>query len=317
MIVVSELLAPPGPALLEASGRPVTLDATLWKDDERLQAALRDAEALIVRNQTRVTAQLLDAAPKLRVIGRLGVGLDNIDLAAARTRSITVTAARNANAIAVAEYVLAAMLHIARDLAVADASVHAGEWDRIHFGGTELYGRTLGLIGVGEIGRRVASRAQAFGMNVVGYDPLVGPYDFAPAEQAIGLLSLDELLAISDVISLHVPLIGATRHLINAEQLAKMRPHTVLINTARGGIVDEAALLDALAAGRLYRAVLDVREVEPSPKDDPLCSCDAVILTPHIAGLTAQAQERTSRLVIADVLRVLNGERAIGAVGDV
>lgn len=314
MIVVSELLAPPGPELLETSGLPVALDSTLWNNPTRLQALLAEAEALIVRNQTRVTAQLLDAAPRLRVIGRLGVGLDNIDLAAARKRNVIVTAARNANAIAVAEYVLAAMLYSARDLAAANTSVRAGEWDRVHFGGTELWGCTVGLIGVGEIGRRVAKRAQAFGMNVIGYDPLIGPYDFAPAEQHITLLPLEEVLARADIVILHVPLIPTTHHLINAERLAQMRPHAVLINTARGGIVDEQALLDALNVGRLRQAFLDVREIEPSPPDDPLRSCNAAMLTPHIAGLTAEAQERTSRLVVSDVLRVLAGGRAIGAV---
>jgi D-3-phosphoglycerate dehydrogenase len=314
MIVVTEMLAPPGPALLEASGRPVTLDPTLWRDPVRLHTLLKEAQALIVRNQTRVSAEVLDTAPGLKVVGRLGVGLDNIDLEAARARSITVTAARNANAIAVAEYVLAAMLHIARNFAAADASVRAGEWDRTRFGGTELWGRTLGLVGVGEIGRRVAKRAQAFGMTVIGYDPLVGPYDFAPAEQEIALFPLDEVLAGSDVVSLHVPLLPTTRYLINAQRLAKMRPHAVLINTSRGGIIDERALLDALTNGHLYRAVLDVSEVEPVPMESPLRSSEAVILTPHVAGLTVEAQERTSRLVISDVLRVLNGERAIGAV---
>lgn len=314
MIVVTELLSPPGPALLAASGQRIITDAHLWRDTERLLAIIHDAEALIVRNQTQVTAQLLDAAPRLRVIGRMGVGLDNIDLVAARTHHVAVTAARNANAIAVAEYVLAAMLQVTRNLSAADASVRAGEWNRIHFGGTELWGHTLGLIGVGEIGRRVATRAQAFGMHVVGYDPLVGPYDFAPAEQGITLLALDEVLAQADVLSLHVPLLPTTRHLINAERLARMQPHAMLINTSRGGIIDETALLHALNTGQLYRAVLDVREVEPPPQDDPLRSCDAVLLTPHVAGLTAEAQERTAHLVIADVLRVLAGERAIGAV---
>jgi D-3-phosphoglycerate dehydrogenase len=314
MIVVSEMLAPPGPELLAASGRRVEHDPTLWREPARLQALLAEAEALLVRNQTNVTEQLLHSAPRLRVVGRLGVGLDNIDLVAARARGITVTAARNANAIAVAEYVLAAMLHIARNFTAADASVRVGEWDRASFGGTELWGHTLGLVGVGEIGRRVARRAQAFGMNVVGYDPLVGPYDYALAEQKITLLPLDELLASSDVVSLHVPLLPTTRHLINAERLAKMRPQAVLINTSRGGVVDEAALIDALNGGHLYRAVLDVCEIEPLPLESPLRTCEGIILTPHVAGLTAQAQERASRLVISDVLRVLNGERAIGAV---
>lgn len=314
MIVVSEMLARPGPELLADSGQTVKIDPTLWRDTSRLYALLEEAEALIVRNQTQVNAQLLEAAPRLLVVGRLGVGLDNIDLAAARTRGITVTAGRNANAVAVAEYVLAAMLHSARDLAAANASVRAGGWDRAHFGGTELWGRTLGLIGVGEIGRRVAKRAQAFGMTVIGHDPQVGPYDFAPIEQDISLLPLDDVLARADVISLHVPLIPSTRHLINTERLAKMQSHAILINTSRGGIIDEAALLDALTTGRLRHAVLDVREVEPPPEDDPLRSCDAALLTPHIAGLTAEAQERVVRLVINDVLHVLAGEKAIGVV---
>jgi D-3-phosphoglycerate dehydrogenase len=314
MIVVTEMLAPPGPELLAASGRPVKHEPTLWRDPARLRTLLGEAEALVVRNQTRVTRELLDAAPRLRVVGRLGVGLDNIDLVAARTHGVTVTAARNANAIAVAEYVMAAMLHIARNFAAADASVRAGEWDRVQFGGSELWGRTLGLVGVGEIGRRVAKRARAFGMSVIGYDPLLGPYDYAPAEQEITLLPLDEVLDRSDVVSLHVPLLPATHHLINADRLSQMRQHAVLINTSRGGIIDETALLDALTGGHLYRAVLDVSEVEPLPAESPLRSCESVILTPHVAGLTAQAQERTSRLVISDVLRVLSGERAIGAV---
>ncbi|HLL79029.1 MAG TPA: NAD(P)-dependent oxidoreductase, partial [Ktedonobacteraceae bacterium] len=228
MIIVTEMLAPPGPELLEASGKPVHLDPELWSNSARLRALLAEAEALIVRNQTRVTSELLSAAPRLRVIGRLGVGLDNIDLAATRERGITVTAARNANAIAVAEYVMAAMLHIARDFAAANASVRAGTWDRVRFGGNELWGRTLGLVGVGEIGRRVAKRAQSFGMTVIGYDPLVGPYDFAPMEQEIALVSLDELLARADAVSLHVPLLPATRYLINAERLAQMQAHAIL-----------------------------------------------------------------------------------------
>ncbi len=314
MIIVSEFVIPSGSDLLVASGRTVISEPTLWRETERLQQLMAEAEALIVRNQTQVTAQLLEQAPRLRVIGRLGVGLDNIDLTAARQRGIVVTAGRNANAIAVAEYVMAAMLHDARNMAAADASARTGAWDRQHFGGFELWGRTLGLIGVGEIGRRVAKRAQAFGMQTIGYDPLVGPYDFAPGEQDIALLSLDEVLARADVISLHVPLIPATRHLINAERLHLMRPSAILINSARGGIIDEVALLDALTSGRLRRAVLDVREVEPPPADDPLRTCPAVILTPHVAGLTTEAQDRTARLVITDVLQVLVGGKAIGAV---
>ena len=314
LIVASEFLPSPGPELLATSGHEVISEPTLWRDSTRLYAALANAAALLVRNQTQVNAQLMQAAPHLRVIGRLGVGLDNIDIPEARKRGIVITAGRNANAIAVAEYVMAAMLHHARDLAAADRSVRAGKWDRQRFGGFELYGRTLGLIGVGEIGRRVAKRAQAFGMQVIGYDPLVGPYDYAPAEQSITLLPLDDVLTRADVISLHVPLIPQTHYLINAETLAKMRPNALLINSSRGGIIDEAALLDALNAGQLQRAVLDVREVEPSPADDPLRTCEAVILTPHVAGLTLEAQTRISQIVVSDALQVLAGGKAIGAI---
>lgn len=314
MIVVSEFLAAPGPELLAASGRPVVSDPALWRDADRLRAAVGQAEALIVRNQTRVDADLLAAGPGLRVVGRLGVGLDNIDLAAAKARGIVVTAARNANATAVAEYVLAAMLGRARDLAGADASVRAGDWDRQRFTGTELFGKTLGLVGVGEIGRRVARRAAAFGMRLVGFDPLLGPYDAALAEDGIALMPLDDLLAQAHFVSLHVPLIPATRNLLDARRLALMAPGAVLINSARGGIVDETALLAALEAGRPGHAILDVRPTEPPARDDPLLASPHVTLTPHIAGVTAEAQDRTSRLVVADVMRVLAGERAMGAV---
>lgn len=314
MIVVSEFLASPGPELLAASGLPVVSDPDLWQDRDRLRAAIAGARALIVRNQTQVDADLLAAAPDLQVVGRLGVGLDNIDLATAKSRGVTITAGRNANAIAVAEYVMSAMLHLARDLRAADASVRTGQWDRTTFTGTEIWGKTLGLVGIGEIGRRVARRAQAFGMAVIGYDPLLGPYDYPLAEEAIALVALDEVLRRADVVSIHVPLIPATRQLINAERLALMRPTAILINTSRGGVIDEAALLAALNLGRPGRAVLDVRATEPPPADDPLRQSGRVLLTPHIAGLTDGAQDRTSRLVVADVLRVLNGESAIGKV---
>ncbi len=314
MIVVSEMLAAPGPELLQASGLETLLDVELWRDREQLRAQLRTATALIVRNQTQVDAALLASAPQLRVVGRLGVGLDNIDLAAAKAQGVVVTAGRNANATAVAEYVIAALLHVFREIGAADASTNAGGWERVRFGGMELSGKTLGLIGAGEIGRRVAVRARAFGMRVVAYDPLVGPYDFAPTEQQVELLPFDDVLRASDCLSLHVPLLPATHHLINSAALARMRPSAVLVNTSRGGIVDEQALLAALAAGTIRHAILDVRETEPPDVHDPLLRLSHLTLTPHVAGLTAEAQERTSRLVVSDVLRVLAGERAIGTV---
>ncbi len=314
MIIVSEFIAEPGPAMLQASGLETVVDPQLWQRRENLFQLLQLAEALIIRNQTKADEQLLAAAPNLKVIGRLGVGLDNIDLAAAAKHGVAVTAARNANAAAVAEYVFAAMLHFARPLFMMDNSVRAGGWEREKYTTSELAGTTLGLIGVGEIGRRVAARAKAFSMRVVAYDPFIGPYDAAVAEDHAELLSLDELARRADYLSVHTPLSAATRHMINADFFQHVKPEAVLINTSRGPVIDEAALLAALQAEKLRGAALDVRETEPPAVGDALANHPRVCSTPHIAGLTAEAQERTSLLVVADVLRVLRGERAIGAV---
>ncbi|GIV83197.1 MAG: hypothetical protein KatS3mg052_0204 [Candidatus Roseilinea sp.] len=292
-----------------------TYDPQLWRDRARLLAQLVDCTALIVRNQTRVDAALLAHAPRLRVVGRLGVGLDNLDLEALRARGITVVTGGNANAIAVAEYTLAAMLTLARRLPAADHHTKGGGWDRAAFGaGCELHGKMLGLIGLGDIGARVARRALAFGMRVAAHDPLITPHHFAAAELGVTLAPLDHLLSESDFISLHVPLLPTTRHLINADRLARMKPTAVLINTSRGGIVDEAALEDALRAGRLGGAALDVRAQEPPEQPDPLAEFENVLLTPHIAGLTAESQARVCMAVAEDVMRVLRGEKPVFAV---
>ncbi len=314
MIIVSEFIADPGPAMLQASGRENIIDPGLWQRRENLLQLLQSAEALIIRNQTKADEQLFSAAPRLKVLGRLGVGLDNIDLAAAAKHGVAVTSARNANAIAVAEYVFAAMTHFARPLYKMDGSVRAGGWEREIYTTVELAGKTLGLIGVGEIGRRVAARAKAFSMQVLAYDPFIGPYDAAVAEDHAELLSLEEVARRSDYLSVHTPLTAATRHMINADILQLVKPEAVLINTSRGPVIDEAALLAALQSEKLRGAALDVRESEPPAMGDALANHPRVCSTPHIAGLTAEAQERTSLLVVADVLRVLRGERAIGAV---
>lgn len=313
MFLITEWM-PVGVDRLAAAG--VTIyDPELWRDRARLSAQLANCTALIVRNQTRVDAALLANAPQLRVVGRLGVGLDNLDLDALRTRGITVVTGGNANAIAVAEYTLAAMLTLARRLPAADQHTKGGGWDRAAFGaGFELHGKTLGLIGLGDIGARVARRALAFGMRVVAHDPLITPQHFAAAELGVALMPLDDLLGESDFISLHVPLLPTTRHLIHAERLARMKPTAALINTSRGGIVDEAALVEALRAGRLGGAALDVRAHEPPEQPDPLAQFENVLLTPHIAGLTAESQARVCQAVAEDVLRVLRGERPLFAV---
>lgn len=306
-IVITEFIWAGVLEMLAASGEVIAAD-DLWRREVELRSLLAEADALIVRNQTRVDARLLEAAPRLKVIGRLGVGLDNIDLAAARAGGVQVVFARSANAIAVAEYVFAAIFAVSRRLVEASAATRAGGWDRKAFTGSELYGKTLGIVGLGDIGSRLALRARAFGMRTIATDPQVTPAAFAPAELGVELLSLEELLSAADYVSLHLPLLPATARLLNGERLAMMRPTAWLINTARGGVIDETALAEALRTGRPAGAVLDVRAKEPPGETDPLAGLPNLILTPHVAGLTDEAQIRTAQMVAEDVLRVLSGE---------
>ena len=312
-IVVTELMWPAGLGLLRTSG-PTLYDDRLFRLRPRLLSHLEDCQALVVRNQTQVDQELLAAAPALKVVGRLGVGLDNLDLVTLGQRAIVVVSAGNANATSVAEYALAAMLVLARRLISADASTRAGAWDRAGHTGTELHGKTLGLIGLGDVGARVARRASALGMRLLAFDPALTPTHLAAAEFGVQLLPLEDVLRQSDFISLHVPLTQATRHLMNRASLALVRPTAYLINTSRGGVVDEAALAAALRDRRLAGAALDVREIEPPGADDPLAGLENVLLTPHVAGLTQEAQDRTCTAVAQDVLRVLDGQPPVFAV---
>lgn len=305
-VVISELIWPPSLERLRAAAELVYAD-DLWRRPDELRAQLAGAGALIVRNQTRVTDELLAAAPGLKVVGRLGVGLDNIDLAAARARGVQVVFARSSNAVAVAEYVFAAMFAAARRLAEATADTRAGGWDRQRFTGGELYGKTLGIVGLGDIGGRLARRAQAFGMRTIAADPQVNESSLVVAEFGVRLVPLETLLAEADFVSLHVPLVPATKQLMNAERLALMKPDAWLINTARGGVIDEEALAAALRAGRPAGAALDVRASEPPGPGDPLAALPNVILSPHTAGITTESNQRTATMVVDDVLRVLRG----------
>lgn len=302
-IVITEMMDPQGLALLEKAGE-VVYDPGLWDQPDALIASIATAEALIVRNQTRVTDELLGEAKMLRVIGRLGVGLDNIDVAAAKRRHIEVVAALGANAIAVAEFVLAYCFSQSRQLVAVDQDVRQGHWNRT-LGGFELYGKTLGIVGLGDIGQRLALRARALGLSVLASDPVRLPTHWTVMEGQVHLVDLQSLLRESDFVSLHVPLAPQTRHLIGREALAQMKSSAYLINTARGGIVDENALLEAIRSHTIQGALLDVREVEPSLANDPLLSEPRIMLTPHISGLTQEAGVRTALLVADDVLRVL------------
>lgn len=310
-IVITEINWPIGMELLAAKGWEVVYDPGLWQDRERLKAELKAADAVIVRNQTRLDAELLDGEHRLKVIGRLGVGLDNIDLQTAAAKGIPVVYGKNANAASVAEYVIAAIFAFSRLLREASGDVKAGGWNRKTFTGAEVYGKTLGLVGVGEIGHRVAVRAKALGLKTIGYDPFVAPCDFPAAESGIELVSYDRVVAESDFISLHVPLTPGTRNLLGLESFRRMKKSAIVINSARGGIVNEADLVEALRTGLIGGAVLDVLDREPPAADHPLLRADNCLITPHIAGLTEESQVRTAAMVSTEVIRELEGRPSL------
>ncbi|MEO0386143.1 MAG: NAD(P)-dependent oxidoreductase [Pseudomonadota bacterium] len=295
-----------------AVDRLATGDATLYAPDlaDRqgdIPALLATAEALIVRNRTQVTAALLDAAPGLRVVGRLGVGLDNIDQDACRARDVAVIPATGANDDAVAEYVITAALILLRGAWHDSAAVAAGHWPRQRLIGRELGGKRLGLLGFGAIARKTARLGQALGMAVTAHDPFLTPGD--PAWGSVRSVDIETLFATADVLSLHVPLSAETRHVVDAARLSQMPDGSVLINAARGGVVDETALAAALGKGRPSGAALDVFEEEPlSAGAGARFEGLNVLLTPHIAGVTAESNVRVSDKIADDVLAVLNGQ---------
>jgi D-3-phosphoglycerate dehydrogenase len=281
----------------------------LWKDADALARDIPEAQALIVRNQTRVDADLLGRANRLQVVARAGVGLDNIDVETASAAGIVVTWTPEQNAVSVAELTLGLFVALARRIPAADLHTKAGQWNRQAFHGIELAGKTLGVVGFGRIGFLVAMRARAFGMRVLAHDTWIGPDAVTLTETGARLTDLDELLRQSDFVSVHLPSTPQTRGLFNAERFAMMKPQAFFVNAARGDLVDETALADALQASRLAGAALDVRAVEP-PGDSPLHAMDCVILTPHIAAFTEEAQVRVVAAVCADVASVLRGEPA-------
>lgn len=300
-IVISEFM---DDAAVEAlrPGHEVVYDPTLVDRPADLAKAARRAAALIVRNRTQVRGDLLAAAADLRVIGRLGVGLDNIDTDACADRDITVIPAIGANAAAVAEYVIAALFTLFRPAPLATDRTLAGAWPRTELIGREVAGKTLGLVGYGSIARKVADRAAALGMSVLAFDSHLSRDDPSWQVHHARPADLDTVLSESDAISLHVPLTDTTRHLIDADAITRMKPQAVVINTARGGVVDDTALAAALRDGRLAGAALDVFETEPLPADNVLTDCPNLIATPHIAGVTVESNQRVSAL-IADKIR--------------
>ncbi|MCY4620320.1 MAG: hydroxyacid dehydrogenase [bacterium] len=290
--------------VVEAAGEPRS----------HLMDLLSDAEGLVVRSGTRVDRELMEAAPRLRVVGRAGVGVDNIDLDEATRRGILVANAPLANSISAAEHAFGLMLAQARNIARADATIRAGRWDRATFRGVELHGKVLGLVGLGRIGTLVAQRALAFGMSVLAYDPYITADQ---ARQAGGeLRDLDSLLADSDFISLHLPRTPETENLLDAAAFAKIKPGVRIVNASRGGIIDEEALAAAIRSGQVAGAALDVFASEPLV-GGPLVELPEVVLTPHLGASTGEAQDKAGLHVAESVVAGLMGEPVPAAVNRV
>ena len=307
-ILVAEQLAKQGLEILRAHHE---VDEKIGLTPEELASIIGDYDALLVRSQVKVTANILAHATRLVVIGRAGVGVDNVDLEAATKAGVVVVNAPTGNTVSAAEQTIALMLALARKTAAADASMRRGEWKRSAFTGVELRGRTLGIVGLGKIGQAVAQRARGLEMQVIGFDP------FITAEQAalhgVTLVDMDAIIEKSDVITVHVPLNKATRGVIGPQQIDRLKPGVMLINVARGGVYDEAAVAQALADGKIAGAAFDVYEKEP-PVDSPLLTAPNTVLTPHLGALTAEAQVRVAEEACEQVIDVLAGRSARYAV---
>lgn len=288
----------------------VEFDDHLWQNRDLLKEKLKTTKALIVRNQTKVNRDLIDAAPELKIIARAGAGLDNVDTQYAHEKGIVVCYTPDANSLSVAELAIGLMLSLVRKIPEARQDTLTGGWNRIKFTGSELNGKTLGLIGMGRIGTMTATRARAFGMNIIAADPYLSA-DAPQLKQVDGkLVSLDELLSQADVVSCHSPLTPDTRGLLTYQHFCLMKSDAFFINTSRGELVDESGLTQALLEHKLAGAALDVRETEP-PNQCSLNQMENVILTPHIAAFTIEAQERVVDSVCEDVRLVLSGNEAI------
>ncbi|BAA30493.1 307aa long hypothetical phosphoglycerate dehydrogenase [Pyrococcus horikoshii OT3] len=276
-----------------------------YPDEDRLVELVKDVEAIIVRSKPKVTRRVIESAPKLKVIARAGVGLDNIDVEAAKEKGIEVVNAPAASSRSVAELAVGLMFSVARKIAFADRKMREGVWAKKEAMGIELEGKTIGIIGFGRIGYQVAKIANALGMNILLYDPY--PNEERAKEVNGKFVDLETLLKESDVVTIHVPLVESTYHLINEERLKLMKKTAILINTSRGPVVDTNALVKALKEGWIAGAGLDVFEEEPLPKDHPLTKFDNVVLTPHIGASTVEAQERAGVEVAEKVVKILKG----------
>ena len=290
-VLVSDKLSETAVQIFRDRGIDVTFDPTLGKDKDRLAQVIGDYDGLAIRSATKVTEKLLEAAPNLKVIGRAGIGTDNVDKPAASRRGVIVMNTPYGNMITTAEHAIALMFAVARQIPEASASTHAGKWEKSAFMGVELTGKTLGVIGAGNIGGIVCQKAVGLGMKVIAYDPFLS--EERATELRVRKVELDELLARADVITLHVPLTDQTRNILSAEALARTKKGVRIVNCARGGLVDEAALADLLRSGHVAGAGFDVFETEPAT-DSPLFGLPNVVVTPHLGAATTEAQENVA-----------------------
>jgi len=310
-ILITDDLSPQAITKLEAAD-DTSFDVVRRPPPETLHEIIPAYDGLIIRSSVQMDAGLLAAASRLKVIGRAGMGLDNVDIDAASLQGVIVMNTPGANTIATTEHTMAMLLALCRHIPHADASIRAGQWARSEFMGVQLYRKTLGIVGLGRVGARVAQRAQAFGMKVVAFDPYIS--DDVARELKATLVELDDLLADSDFITLHTALTSETRGLISAQAIAHMKPGVRLVNCARGALVDEAALVDALRSGHIAGAALDVFAGEPLPADSPLRALPNALLTPHIAASTVEAQQDVGTQIVDQVLSALRGEDFRNAV---
>jgi D-3-phosphoglycerate dehydrogenase len=299
-ILVADPISDTGIQVFQGQNGTFKIDTRSKLSLDDLKKAVSDVDAVIVRSETQITADVLAAGKKIKIVGRAGVGVDNIDVAAASRQGILVVNVPGGNTISAAEHTLALLLALSRNIPAANDSLKNGEWSRSKFTGTELLGKTLGLIGLGRIGREVAKRAQSFGMTVLGYDPYASE-DYAKAFN-IKLESLENIYKQADYLTVHVPLNETTKHMFNAKTLAALKPGVRIINCARGGIIEEQALADAIKSGHVKGAALDVFEQEPPPKDNPLLKLPQVIVTPHLGAATEEAQVKVAQ-ELAETIR--------------
>ncbi|MFH1824571.1 MAG: phosphoglycerate dehydrogenase [Candidatus Firestonebacteria bacterium] len=310
-VLVTDPIAEQGVEILKKQS-DIDVDVKLKIKPEELKSIIGNYDALVVRSETKVTADIIEAGKNLKVIGRAGVGVDNIDVLSSSKKGIIVMNTPDGNTIATAEHTMSMIMALSRNIPQADLSVKSKKWDRKKYIGVELYGKILGIIGLGRVGKEVAIRAKSFGMEIIGYDT------YSSNEMArkleIRLVSLDELISKSDYITVHTPLTKETKHLIGEKEIVKMKEGIRLINCARGGIIDETALLNGLKSGKVAGVALDVYEVEPPPQDSPLFNLENVVLTPHLGASTEEAQISVSVAVANQIIEALRGGTIRNAV---